>query len=329
MPWRRLAVPVTVTISLTTILVVLITTGDLLTRGLYALSAQPPGVGTAVIAPADSKAAIARDGLGSGREADAAAYLAAQPTAYWLTPEQDPIGEAGRTVSRLIDQAQGEDRALALVIYGLPDRDCGNHSAGGLSEADYPRWTGEIGRALEAAPGLQKIVVLEPDSLALAAECGDITDRARHLSAAVDRLTSTRTWIYLDGGHSGWLGVDRMAGLLEGTGLLPRVRGVATNVSNFRSTEDEFRYAHELSARLGGTHTVIDTSRNGAASAGDQWCNPSRQTVGAPSGTFGDEVVDTNLWIKPPGESDGACNGGPDAGMWWPEGAVELTRDAR
>ena len=42
-----------------------------------------------------------------------------------------------------------------------------------------------------------------------------------------------------------------------------------------------------------------------------------------------DDVVDTNLWIKPPGESDGMCNGGPAAGVFWPEAAVELTRDAR
>ena len=39
------------------------------------------------------------------------------------------------------------------------------------------------------------------------------------------------------------------------------------------------------------------------------------------------DVVDTNLWIKPPGESDGPCNGGPAAGVWWPAAARELTRD--
>jgi endoglucanase len=34
-----------------------------------------------------------------------------------------------------------------------------------------------------------------------------------------------------------------------------------------------------------------------------------------------------NLWIKPPGESDGPCNGGPAAGAWWPDAAIELTRE--
>jgi endoglucanase len=33
---------------------------------------------------------------------------------------------------------------------------------------------------------------------------------------------------------------------------------------------------------------------------------------------------DAYLWIKIPGESDGKCNGGPKAGMFWGEQAEEL-----
>ena len=119
------------------------------------------------------------------------------------------------------------------------------------------------------------------------------------------------------------------AALIQQMGIIDRVRGVATNVSNYQPTDAEFTYAHALSSRLGGTHAVIDTSRNGVATAGSTWCNPSGQTVGAPTGTYGDGVVDTNLWIKPPGESDGSCNGGPAAGHWWPAAAESLTRDVR
>lgn len=35
-------------------------------------------------------------------------------------------------------------------------------------------------------------------------------------------------------------------------------------------------------------------------------------------------LVDVFLWVKPPGESDGTCNGGPAAGRWWPEYALGL-----
>lgn len=34
------------------------------------------------------------------------------------------------------------------------------------------------------------------------------------------------------------------------------------------------------------------------------------------------------VWAKVPGESDGTCNGGPAAGQWWDEVALELARNA-
>lgn len=291
------------------------------------VTAQPPGVGTIIVAPAASKAHAA---LGSvmltDLEREATAHLAAQPTAYWLTPEQDPRGIAARTVLGLATQARAEDAALAVVIYGLPGRDCGNHSAGGLPPTEYQAWVSEISDALDAAPDVQKIVILEPDSLGLAEECGNLDERVEQLRGAVTELASSNTWIYLDGGHSGWHAPAHMAALIDSVDVAGNVRGFATNVSNYRSTYDEFAYAHAVAAHLPGMHAVIDTSRNGAASAGDAWCNPPGQRVGDPGGTYGDEIVDTNLWIKPPGESDGPCNGGPAAGVYWPKEAVNLTK---
>ncbi|MDQ1218231.1 glycoside hydrolase family 6 protein [Microbacterium arborescens] len=299
---------------------------SLVMGGVQALTARPPGVGTAFIAPAESKAARAAAEGGSADEVAAAEYLAAQPTAYWLTPEQDPIGAVGERVLNIAHEARESGTAMAVVVYGLPGRDCGNHSAGGLDEADYETWTKQIGTALRSVPDVKKVVVVEPDSLALAPQCGNVDERVDQLRGALGRLTGPDTWVYVDGGHSNWLGPEVMAGLIERVAV-SGVRGFVTNVSNFNDTYDEFAYAHALSDRLGGMHALVDTSRNGAGAPSDgEWCNPPGRTVGDPSGTFGDDVVDTNLWIKPPGESDGPCNGGPDAGVWWPAGAVELTR---
>lgn len=301
---------------------------SLVTNGVQMLTARPPGVGTVIVAPEESKAARAAAEGGTAEEVAAAEYLAAQPTAYWLTPEQDPIGDAGPRILNLASEARESDAALAVVVYGLPGRDCGNHSAGGLDPAAYDTWTAEIGRALSSVRDVQKIVIVEPDSLALAPECGNVPERVEQLRAAIDRLAGTDTWLYVDGGHSNWVSVDEMAELIRqvaGDG----VRGFATNVSNFNTTYDEFAYARALSERLGGLHAVIDTARNGAGTTSDgEWCNPPGRLVGDASGTYGDDVVDTNLWIKPPGESDGPCNGGPAAGVWWPQGAVDLTREA-
>ena len=59
------------------------------------------------------------------------------------------------------------------------------------------------------------------------------------------------------------------------------------------------------------------------------WCNPRGQALGvAPTTNTGHPLVDAFLWIKQPGESDGTCQGGPQAGSWWNEIAVELSRAA-
>ncbi|MCI9857505.1 glycoside hydrolase family 6 protein [Microbacterium proteolyticum] len=297
---------------------------------LLAASPEAPHVGTRILVPAASKAAsAASDPAADLEQTGAAEWLAHQPTTVWLTPESDPVDAVEERVARLLDEARDQDATLSIAVYGLPDRDCGNQSAGGLSPDAYGEWTARIGRALHAGAGVGKVVILEPDSVALASSCGSIAERAAHLRRAVDNLSGDKTWIYVDAGHSAWHPVDEMAALLQATGLLPDVRGIALNVSNYQDTAAEFAYAHALSDRLGGTHAIIDTSRNGAGPAGAQWCNPRGRLVGSPSGSFGDEVVDTNLWIKPPGESDGWCNGGPAAGTWWPDAAVELTRESR
>ncbi|MEZ3159160.1 glycoside hydrolase family 6 protein [Microbacterium sp. BWT-B31] len=279
-----------------------------------------------VQASALSKAALAAADAEAGTpEHDAAAYLSEQPTAYWLTPESTPVTSVQARIGQLASEARDQSARLAIVVYGLPDRDCGGLSAGGLDDDAYAEWTAAIGEALAGAGDLSPIVMLEPDSLALAPECGGVDARVRHLRGAIDALAAPATRIYVDGGHSNWLPIDEMAGLIERLDADGEIRGFATNVSNFNRTADEVSYAHALSARLGGLHAVIDTSRNGAGSNGE-WCNPPGRLVGDPGGTIADDVVDANLWIKPPGESDGACNGGPPAGEWWPEAAVELTR---
>ncbi|MFF2487773.1 glycoside hydrolase family 6 protein [Microbacterium sp. NPDC058062] len=295
-------------------------------------SPEPPARGTKIVASALSKATDAATRAADGSpEQSAAKYLSAQPTAVWLTPEGDPVDVVGERIAGLAAEARDQSARVAVVVYGLPERDCGGHSAGGLDGDAYVEWTRAIGDALRAAADTAPIVILEPDSLALAPECGNVDERVEQLSDAVEGLAAESTWIYVDGGHSDWLAPAEMADLIDqvdraSRGEDRRIRGFVTNVSNFEMTDDEVAYAHDVAGYLDGLHAIIDTGRNGAGSNGE-WCNPPGRLVGEPGGTIGDDVVDTNLWIKPPGESDGDCNGGPSAGRWWPEAAVELTRD--
>jgi endoglucanase len=103
----------------------------------------------------------------------------------------------------------------------------------------------------------------------------------------------------------------------------------------------------------GTTHFVIDTSRNGQGPwtppadrpAGDpqDWCNPPGRGLGLrPTLATGKPLLDAYLWVKLPGESDGACNrwnpaGGsdpvrgimdPGAGVWFDDMALELAHNA-
>lgn len=297
-----------------------------MTGGTTAAAPDSPHPGMPLVVVSDTEAATAAGSTADADERRAAEYLASMPTAVWLTPEEYGIADIGGYVTNLLAEAKTADAALTVVIYGLPERDCGQFSAGGLAPADYKEWTAEIALALQADPDVTSIVILEPDALALAPECGNVEDRVRQLGSAIDDLLSENTWIYLDAGHSNWLPPDEMARLLHDAGV-DRVRGFATNVSNYNTYAKESAYAHRLSGMLNGAHAVIDTSRSGAGSNGE-WCNPSGRLTGEEGGTKGDDVVDVNLWIKPPGESDGECNGGPAAGTWWPQAAVELTRRA-
>ncbi|MFF2371057.1 glycoside hydrolase family 6 protein [Agromyces sp. NPDC058110] len=274
----------------------------------------------------DSSAARAAATSGTDEEREAAALIAQSPAAIWLTPEQVLPGTATAAVADLMARAQGADALPVLVVYGITDRDCGGFSSGGLPRAAYLDWVDEIAAGLGDRTS---IVVLEPDSLALADECPDPEARTALVRTALARFSDTGAEVYLDGGHSAWLPDERMAELLTAAGV-DGARGFATNVSNAQATDDEAAYAARISDALGGgAHAIIDTSRNGAGPPPDgEWCNAPGLALGEGPHALDDQVVDAVLWVKPPGESDGTCNGGPTAGTWWPEQAVELVANA-
>jgi endoglucanase len=279
-----------------------------------------PFAGRTLYVNPDSSAALAAT-VATGSDRVAFDALASVPSAIWLLPEVHPTEEVGALVAQTEAAAARDDALPVFVIYGIPSRDCGNFSAGGSNEAEYGNWISAIAGALTRPT----ILILEPDALALAPDCGTQEATTALLRDAVDRFDGSPATIYLDGGHSNWRPVPEMARLLADAGV-ERVRGFATNVSNYNLLADEIDYGAALSEALGGAHFVVDTSRNGSATGG-QWCNPRGPTIGAtPSGVVGGGPHDANLWIKNPGESDGECNGGPPAGVWWPDQARELVR---
>lgn len=265
------------------------------------------------------------DALRGARPDDAALLdrIAKQPVATWIGGwVRDLRGDVGR----LTTLASSNGAVPILVAYNIPNRDCGNHSAGGEKDgASYGRWIREFAAGLN---GRKAIVVLEPDALAQMNCLSRDAQEARlaMLRDAVAVLKNGGATVYVDAGHPRWMNADAMAARLK-RAALDRADGFALNVSNFIPTAENVKYGEALSGLLRGKHFIIDTSRNGAGGNG-QWCNPRGQALGAvPTARTGNPLVDGFLWIKQPGESDGSCNGGPKAGTWWGEYALELARN--
>gem|GEM_PF-2085824 len=224
-------------------------------------------------------------------------------------------------------------RALPVfVLYNIPRRDCGAYSAGGArSGAAYKRWISDFA----AGAGRRKLaVVIEPDALAGLDCLGPAARTARYalIRYAVERIaTNPRAAIYLDAGNSDWQSPAVMAKRLRRAGIA-KARGFALNVSNYQTTTASVAYGNRLARLLGRKHYVIDTSRNGLGpwDGPEYWCNPPGRALGQRPGVkTASPLADAYLWIKLPGESDGACKGGPSSGSWWPEYALGLAERAR
>ncbi|WP_232344095.1 glycoside hydrolase family 6 protein [Actinoplanes awajinensis] len=269
-----------------------------------------------------------------GRSADAAAVrrIADAPTAVWFADAAPGFAERARA---LVASAAAAGRTPVLVPYYVPQRDCGGHSGGGAPDAGaYRDWIGQLAGAVH---GSSALVVLEPDAVThvlqgcISASAAD--ERYTLLGEAIRAFKADPgVRVYLDGGNPGWVkDVDRVVEALRRAGVA-EADGFSLNVANFETTDANIGYGTAISDRLGGAHFVIDTSRNGngpatTADSGDgHWCNPPGRALGpAPTRETGHDRVDAYLWVKRPGESDGACGeGAPEAGQWWPDYALAL-----
>ncbi|MBQ0829078.1 glycoside hydrolase family 6 protein [Streptomyces tagetis] len=272
-------------------------------------------------------AALARDGKKD--QARQIRKIADYPTAEWISPENPQEQARGFT-----EAAAKAGRTAVLVLYNVPHRDCGQYSQGGAADGDaYRAFVAAVAKGIGDRPAT---VILEPDAvLHLVDGCTPEEfheERYDLLKGAVATLAALKdTTVYLDAGNAGWGDPDQIHEPLTWAGV-EQADGFAVNVSNFYSTGESLAYGKRLSAEVGGKHFVIDTSRNGngpytGGDPGERWCNPPGRALGeTPTTKTADPLVDAYLWIKRPGESDGECKGGPRAGRWWPEYALELAR---
>ncbi|TQM78550.1 endoglucanase [Saccharothrix saharensis] len=263
--------------------------------------------------PGDSRAAVIRD------------RIASVPAARWFTTTNTSTVRS--EVGSYVGAAASAGKIPILVVYNIPNRDCGGASGGGApSHSAYRAWVDEVAAGLAGRPAA---IVLEPDVLPIMSNCQSESQQSEtraSMAYAGKRLKSGsgQAKVYYDIGNSAWLSPSEAANRLRAADISNSADGIASNVSNYRRTSDEVAYTKNILNALGDGRltAVIDTSRNGNGPLGTEWCDPAGRAIGTPSTTnTGDSRIAAFLWVKLPGEADGCI---AQAGQFVPQRAYDL-----
>lgn len=267
--------------------------------------------------PGDSRAAVIRD------------RIASVPQARWFTTTN--TSEVRAQVSSFVGAAAAAGKIPIMVVYNIPNRDCGGASGGGAPNHDaYRAWVDQVAAGLGGRPAY---IVLEPDVLPLMSNCQNADQQSQtraSMAYAGKRLKSgsAQAKVYFDIGNSAWLTPSEAANRLRAADVSNSADGISINVSNYRANSETVPYAKQVLNQLGDSRlkAVIDTSRNGNGPLGEEWCDPPGRAIGVPSTTqTGDSQIAAFLWVKLPGEADGCIAA---AGQFVPQRAYDLAMAA-
>lgn len=193
-----------------------------------------------------------------------------QPSAYWID-KKEKINNQVKDI--LNDMKEGQK--VVFIVYDLPNRDCAALSSNGeiccnTNESCVPfcsldcqkdapdcnqglttyktQYIDALVSLFKQYPKITLILIIEPDSLPNCVTnlgqfgCSEITCTAYRdgVIYAVNQLSALpNTVLYLDAGHGGWLGwnnnLQGYKDILKGLGITTKLRGFATNVSNYQS----------------------------------------------------------------------------------------------
>ncbi|RQM30334.1 hypothetical protein B5M09_012669 [Aphanomyces astaci] len=253
--------------------------------------------------------------------------LSKYAVATWYTDRWDDA------VNDLLQNCSGT-QVPSIVIYGLPHKDCTDgYSRDGKNEdsAKYKTWV----QSLVSRVGSKEVVyVLEPDAIGLLSNspCAKQSKYLENLKLALGLISSgnPNAKVYVD--VATWSERDEATKVLNDLKTAGRLHGITINTSNYKSNVQLTAACEYYSGATGGLHCVFDTSRNYRGSVEDEWCNSRSAGIGAPPGSdTGHPLVDFNLWLKVPGESDGTCKDrtsdaqeGPTAGEFFLQGFTSL-----
>ena len=296
-----------------------------------------PFAGQTIYVDPYSNAKKTADSWRSSRPSDAAQMdkIAKTGTSRWIAEHHsDPQAATNEWVTAATNAKQ----LPIIATYMIPGRDCGAWSEGGLAASEYQAYIDKVAAGIGSR---KAIVVIEPDALADLNRCGDAAfqqERVDLLKYSVTKFkASANTYVYIDAGNNAWQSAQTMIDRLKLVGI-DKADGFALNTGGaYETTSNSIAYGKQISAGVANKPFVVDTSRNGdgpytGGVSGDcqPWFNPPGRALGERAGSAtNDPLVHAYTWVKPPGESDGACGSFPPAGQWMPEYALELAKNAK
>jgi endoglucanase len=269
--------------------------------------------------------------LPSGTKKTRILWAAARPSFMFTGYDFDP---QAANIKATMDSARAINKIGLAAVYGIMNRDNGGYSAGGAPDvASYATWIAKVSAAIGTT---KAILVFEPDAMPQLADQtaqGQI-DRIKAIHDAIITIktNNVNTKIYVDAGNPSWKTTTEMNTQLRKINI-ENADGFSLNVSNFQSDTANVAYGQDLVSKLsdlkGGTLGFIyDTSRNGNNTDQGTFNPPNRQFGRDPQyGGIGVTGLHGYMWVKAPGESDGAntytaydgsTQTSPSAGSFWP-----------
>lgn len=124
--------------------------------------------------------------------------------------------------ARVTQRGTGQEIIVGLVLYNLPNRDCGAGESAGefkLDENGLERYKNEyvvpFAEKVLAASDLQFAIVLEPDAIGNMVtsqgieSCAKAAEPQRDgIAYAIQKLQSAHVHLYIDASNGGWLGTS-------------------------------------------------------------------------------------------------------------------------
>jgi endoglucanase len=209
----------------------------------------------------------------------------------------------------------------------------------------FERQVDEMASGIDTRPA---VMLLELDAIGASAcmrNTGALPYWEANIRYEIDKLAALpHTVVYVEGGYADGNSPSYTAAVLRAVGV-GRIRGFFTNDTHEDWTIDEIRWGQRVSQLVGGTHFIVNTATNGRGPlvprnrgryGNEVLCNPPGRGIGPqPTTTPLDphthrvfSGVDAFLWMAPPGNSSGSCNGGPPAGTYWPTKGLAMAANA-